>query len=518
MTRKDESNAESSYEIANVWRLRGRRDLAMKAYMQTLCSCPGHLGACLELTELWLQKGETKKAIEICRATLRHIPDNESLKRRIEELEEPSRSEWQFGWSCPTGAPYSSCTPSAVSSDKRETLHIIFYTDCAGTYGAEQYNHRLMCEMVRWGYRLTCVQPEASHHLIEERYRVGIPHLWIKRDRLYERRELDRTLTGEAEARDLFDRLHPDLVFFGDGGPLSNLTAKKQAARRGLPYLILNHCVKPEWAQEFSETLRELPEIYQHAEAVVAVSRRNLDLLSRLFGLPSQRGSVIYAGVPSHFFLESDASLPSPLRKQLGLSAEAVVCATAARMEIMKGYQYLLGTLKILRGTDIWEQLHFVWAGTGTLEQRLRQMVKKLHLATHVHFLGQLPDVHDLLNASDIYILPSQYEGLPLSVLEAMAKGLPVLATAVSGTPEALGETGRLLPDPKDGPELLIHEMASAIEDFAGNPELRRSVGERCRKRAQSVFTEENMLSKYRSLLDQVIEGMSSKRWSHRNG
>jgi glycosyltransferase involved in cell wall biosynthesis len=90
---------------------------------------------------------------------------------------------------------------------------------------------------------------------------------------------------------------------------------------------------------------------------------------------------------------------------------------------------------------------YFMWAGTGPLEDELRRLVLERGLENNVRFLGRRTDVPDLMQAADLFVLPSKFEGLPLVVLEAMAAGLPVVGTDVCGTGEAVrdGVTGRLV-------------------------------------------------------------------------
>ncbi len=90
----------------------------------------------------------------------------------------------------------------------------------------------------------------------------------------------------------------------------------------------------------------------------------------------------------------------------------------------------------------------FVWVGDGPLEDELRPRVRRLGLGRRVHLLGRRADVRVLLAAADVLVLPSLFEGLPLVVLEAMAARVPVVATDLTGTAEAVedGATGRLAP------------------------------------------------------------------------
>jgi glycosyltransferase involved in cell wall biosynthesis len=91
---------------------------------------------------------------------------------------------------------------------------------------------------------------------------------------------------------------------------------------------------------------------------------------------------------------------------------------------------------------------------------------------------------------------------MPLSVIEAMAKGLSVLATAVSGTEEELGNTGKLLPNPLINPEGTINGLVSMLDEWASEPTVRRSIGQACKQRAASLFTAKQMVERYSAIIE----------------
>ncbi|MBE9037329.1 glycosyltransferase [aff. Roholtiella sp. LEGE 12411] len=94
---------------------------------------------------------------------------------------------------------------------------------------------------------------------------------------------------------------------------------------------------------------------------------------------------------------------------------------------------------------------------------------------------------------------------MPLCVMEAMAKGLPVIASAVSGIPEELGETGKLLTDPKIDPQATVQELVTTIEDWAINPQLRQSIGQACKQRAEELFREERMIKETVEVIEHAL-------------
>ena len=96
-------------------------------------------------------------------------------------------------------------------------------------------------------------------------------------------------------------------------------------------------------------------------------------------------------------------------------------------------------------------------------------------------------------------------EGMPLAIMEAMAKRLPVVATAVSGIPEELGDTGRLLPDPAADPAATISSLAETLSAWAADPAARRALGDAARLRAEALFAEERMISQTLAVIQRQL-------------
>ena len=382
--------------------------------------------------------------------------------------------------------------------------HLVIYSDMAGIYGAEQCTHALALALRGAGYRVTVVQPHADHHLIAEREAKGIAHHWLAPDNLWDRRHPARALTDRAEPEDALTATAPDLVLFSDGAPVSSLTAKEVAGERGIPYVALCHCVTPEWAVAYAAWLPRLSSVLARAVEVIAVSQDNLDRLRGCFGLAAAKGVVIHNGRPDTFFAPRSDTARRQIRDELRIPQDDVVALTIGRMELVKGYQYQIAAFKPLRVSPAWPGLTFVWVGGGTLENHWRRLLQRLRVDHKVRLLDHRADVPVLLDAADLFVLPSQFEGMPLVVLEAMAKGLPVIATAVSGTPEALGDTGMLLPDPRKDPTL-PERLAAAISGLAQDAIRRQSLGRAARDRAQALFREPPMVERYLSLIEQAL-------------
>jgi glycosyltransferase involved in cell wall biosynthesis len=171
--------------------------------------------------------------------------------------------------------------------------------------------------------------------------------------------------------------------------------------------------------------------------------------------------------------------------------------AMIARFEAQKDHPTLLHALAGLRDAA-WE-LDLI--GDGPLRGRMESLADSLGLRDRVRFLGQRMDVHQLLAAAQVGLLVTNWEGLPLSILEAMRAGLPVIATDVAGIGEAVsdGETGFLVP--RGEVEALRARIASLLADG----QLRRHQGSAGRARYERHFTLDHFVTRTLSVYQDVL-------------
>lgn len=168
---------------------------------------------------------------------------------------------------------------------------------------------------------------------------------------------------------------------------------------------------------------------------------------------------------------EPEAGTRERVRKELGIADDAVVSLTVANLRKEKDYPNLLEAARIALAAN--PSLVFLAVGQGQLAEDIAALHDELGLGDRFKLLGYRSDVPDLLAAVDIFTLSSTSEGLPVSIMEAMNAGLPVVATAVGGVPEAVtdGESGVVVP-PRNS-----QALAEALLRLAENPDLRRRMG-----------------------------------------
>jgi glycosyltransferase involved in cell wall biosynthesis len=187
------------------------------------------------------------------------------------------------------------------------------------------------------------------------------------------------------------------------------------------------------------------------------------------------------------------------LRAQFGIPVNSLVIGSVGRLCEQKApLDFVRAAAEVAMHAP---HVHFVWVGSGDLEASTRNLVAQLHLTDVFHFLGERHDIPQLLQTFDVFVLSSRWEGFSLSVLEAMASRLPVIATRVMGTAEAVidGENGYLVPP--GSPQAL----AEAMRCFTIDQVRAIQFGIASRKRVDSFFTRERMMAQIAQLYEATV-------------
>ncbi len=209
-----------------------------------------------------------------------------------------------------------------------------------------------------------------------------------------------------------------------------------------------------------------------------------------------------YVAIPFGVDVEQYDGMGSLKRRDLGLREEPAVIGTVCRLvEPKKGLAVLLQAAARLRERAPALDFQLLIVGDGPAYGSLRAWTEQSGLAPWVVFAGMRRDVAGLLPLMEIFVLPSLYEGFGIAILEAMAAGRPVVATAVGGIPEVVvhGETGLLVP-PGDPVAL-----ADALHELLAHPERARELGVCGRERAREKFRIEAIVKQHEDLYDACI-------------
>lgn len=360
---------------------------------------------------------------------------------------------------------------------------------------------------IAFDVRFACRRTDVNAGALAELQAAGVRFHAYDVDEAAPWRNSLQSVFSVDQALDLLEESDPDLVLTVDASELISFGALKSAAGRcGVPYVdvinILLEDSKERVGAFFELGTRHLDEATTLVFACDA-HRRRFELL-----LPENRvpRTVISNSRPDKFFQPRNPDARRRLREEFGLKDEnALVCLTTARIEPHKGQMRIVRALALLDGRGRGENIHLVFAGAGQADyvREVGNEIANLGLEARVSMLGARSDVVDLLDASDIFILPSKSEATSLSIIEAMAKGLAVVATGVDGILELIDEScAVLLPLEED---VAISAIAEAIDALQRDTNLRFRLAEAGRRRADD-FRVEPTIARYVDLLTGVLK------------
>ena len=244
--------------------------------------------------------------------------------------------------------------------------------------------------------------------------------------------------------------------------------------------------------------MRRISTFRQRVDAFVTISHEiNTELVE--VGIPAERCHFIPNGVDLNRFSPPSPAQKQTLRAMLGLSNGPIVISTC-RLEPEKRVAQLIGIWPAIRAAH--PDASLLILGTGTEETKLKQQA-----GVGIQFLGRVEDVVPYLQASDLFVLPSATEGLPNALLEALAIGLPAIATAVGGTPDVINhqETGWLIP--ADSPSVLQEATLTLL----GNAGYRDKLGQQGLERVVEGYTLPMTANRLCALYEKLLQVKSGK-------
>lgn len=281
-----------------------------------------------------------------------------------------------------------------------------------------------------------------------------------------------------------FARRRPDVVHSHSGVWGKAAVAARRAGVPGVVHTVHGLHEREPW---YGPALKRWAG--RHTDATVAVSAPLHDYLLRVARLPAARVHTVINGVDVRRFAPGPRT--GTLAARLGLPNARRLVGTVARLAPVKNQALLVEAFARVAARHPDADLVFV--GTGELREALGARAAALGVAGRVHFPGAVADTPPAYRDLDVFALPSFAEGTSMSVLEAMSTGLPVVATAVGGTPHLLdgGRCGLLVPSGD------ADALAAALDRLLGDRGAAQSLGAAARARAEADFSEDAMLDAY---------------------
>ena len=355
---------------------------------------------------------------------------------------------------------------------------VVHVAESTGWAGGERYLLALATELDRKRFRLSVIVPDDGplvarlHALDIETARVPLNERLVSPGAFL-------TLVRALQ------RLRPAIV--QSHGARSNVYTRLAARYAGVP-IVLSTVHNSLFDYEVSRWRRRLYVLAERltsplADRILCVSQAIARDLVERYHIDAARTVVVHNGIDAWAF--RPARVRAAVRAELGIAEGCRVIVMAGRMTAQKGWDVLLeaaARLAPVRGDLAW-----VLVGDGPLRAALTRRAADLGLA--VRFTGARSDIADVLGCADVVVLASRSEGLPFTLLEAMALGKPVVATRVGGVPEVVedGRSGRLVP--RDDPAAL----AGAVAGIVDAPEA-AAMGARGRTRVETAFTLDGMV------------------------
>lgn len=215
-------------------------------------------------------------------------------------------------------------------------------------------------------------------------------------------------------------------------------------------------------------------------------------------GMPKEKVVCIENSIEvERFTSPGDAA---KIEAQLGIKSDTRIIGTIGRLVEQKGHRYLIEAAKTI--VNKFDDVKFLIIGDGPLRKELEALSDSYGLKEKIIFAGQRTDLSDLFAIMDTFILPSLTEGLPLVILLAMAAGLPVIATRVSGVPFVIEDgVDGLLCEPRDA-QSLVEKMEVLLSDEM----LAHRIGSRGKEKVILKYRAEDMIAKYGKLYKEIVD------------
>jgi glycosyltransferase involved in cell wall biosynthesis len=372
----------------------------------------------------------------------------------------------------------------------RQPARVTFFCDSTWAGGAERYLYLLAKHLDRDAFEPTLVVNRNSglDEFSRSFERAGVPVHEVALD----------SPAGVPAFMSLVRRLAPSIFHCNLPGPWSSRYSLVAPLAR---LAGADHVVSTEHLPMVPPFLKgELLRRFggRSIERVITVSEDNVRHLVQLHGVQRRKIRVVRLGIPA-----PATGRVAAIRGELGLAGDDFLCVIVGTLEARKGH---LLALEVLAALD--ERVKLLIAGRGELEGALRERAAALGVEARVHLLGFRADINALLRECNALLCPSTLEATPYVILEAMAAGLPVVASRIYGIPELVldGETGILVdPGAREG---FVGAIAALERDHARAARL----GEAGKRRYAAEFRIERCVAETQAVYRELLGAPSEQR------
>ena len=380
-----------------------------------------------------------------------------------------------------------------MTANSDRPVRVVYYSDAPWAGGAERYLYLLAANLSRSAFEPAVIL-NRNPGLAEFAASLAAANVPVHEASL----NLPRSAAGVSEFVSHLRRLRPTILHCNLPGPWGaqySLVAPL-AKLSGVRHVVTTEHLP--MVPPFTKGRLLKGFASRWIDRVITVSEDNVQYLTGPYRIPRAKIRVVRIGIPRP---ATDAR--RSLREELGFAKSDVLCIMVGSLEERKGHTRAFEALAALEA-----RVKLLVAGAGEMEADYRTKAAALGLGERVRFLGYRTDVGTLLGSCDLLLCPSTLEATPYVILEAMAAGLPVVASRIYGIPEVVldGSTGILVePSATD-------ELARAIDALSRDRELRARMGEEGKRRWEEAFRIERCVAETEAVYRELLKTLSKSR------
>ncbi|KOP27855.1 glycosyl transferase family 1 [Hapalosiphon sp. MRB220] len=375
--------------------------------------------------------------------------------------------------------------------------------------GVEEYTLKIASASVRlgWNIHVAFPQSDGTKALVQDFITAGVQYHRLEIDEKHYRTQVifKKYLPYFIQTILLLLKVKPDVVQIILPWPDHCFGSIMACGFLKVPTIIRFGLVPPIWQTPYSpKKLKAYAWARNRNQQLLAISQNNRKLVANLFQIPERQILCIYNGATIKPILGTNQTnyieLHTQLTKEIGIFENSQILLTVGRLHEQKGYMDIIPSIPHI--VKEFPDVKFVWIGEGEQREKLSNQIQEYGVESKVFMLGYRPDVRRWLQAANLFVFPTHYEGgQSHAIAEAMAYGLPIIASDASGIPEVIehGVHGLLF---KTGD---TYDLLEKLRWSLRNPTRMKEMAKNAKTRAQE-FSEERMVKETLEVWQKLIQ------------